>query len=679
MNALKELLENSIDAGSTVIEVLAKDGGIKMLQITDNGLGISKDDLPILCHRFTTSKLTTFEDLSKLDTYGFRGEALASISHIAHLSVVTKTKQSPCAWKASYSDGELTPFKSTDSGDKELLKPTAGKDGTTFTIEDLFYNIPSRLRALKTGSDEFSKILDVIGRYAVHCGKVGFSCKKFGDSHYFLTTRSNSRIKERIRVVFGSAVANELVPLDIPEGFKELGLMSVAGQITNQNYNNKKSIQPVFFINNRLVSNDTLKRAIYSTVAKFLPKGHKPFLYLSLHIDPSNLDVNVHPTKREVRFLNEDEIIDKLCSSISEEFLKIDGSRNFQSRVLIDNKKRHEDDDIEFKQPSQVPKKPKYEYNLVRVDSSQSKITTFISKAPSESFTSSQRQPTLNEIEDEGDSTLIHDESQPMSQCQSGTQIKRSQLQYIMASKEPTIINLKSIVDLRSNLESQHSKPLTELFANLTYIGIIDPHRRLCSVQYDVKLLIIDYGAVLNELFYQLGLINFGNFGTIELQGKEEELSIESLLFNLYQDPNFEPTKTVAEVKESLLEMAEMYQEYFQITFTETGSLTTLPMLLKNYSPPLEKLPIFLYRLATNVMYDDEKSCLDAILRQLALLHIPLVLKEDDEESVENLNSTMEDVLVPQIKRTLVAPGWLKKDIVEVADLPGLYRVFERC
>ncbi|KAH3686474.1 hypothetical protein WICPIJ_002561, partial [Wickerhamomyces pijperi] len=464
VNALKELLENSIDAGSTVIEVIAKDGGIKMLQITDNGSGITKEDLPILCHRFTTSKLKSFDDLSKLETYGFRGEALASISHIAHLSIITKTKGSPCAWKANYSDGELIPLKnSASSSDDKEPKPAAGKDGTTFTIEDFFYNVPSRLRALKTSTDEFTKILDVIGRYAVHCGRVGFSCKKFGDSHYFLSTRSNLQIKERIRVVFGSPIANELIPLDIPEGFKELGLISASGQITNQNYNNKKSIQPVFFINNRLVSNDNLKRAIYATVLKFLPKGHKPFLYLSLNIDPGNLDVNVHPTKREVRFLNEDEIIDKLCACISEEFLKIDQSRNFQSKVLVDNRKRsdiladsHAEDDIDFKQPSQVAKKPRYEYNLVRVDASQSKITTFMAKSQPETPIGSQIPRSSNANQEQEEEEDDEEEEQDTNEDENHEERhadlpnhNQTQLQYMTNTKELTTINLKSILDLR--------------------------------------------------------------------------------------------------------------------------------------------------------------------------------------------------------------------------------------
>lgn len=153
MHALKELIENAVDAGSTSIEVLIKDGGLKLLQITDNGHGIDvspqpaliemstfadrskRDDLPILCERFTTSKLKEFEDLSSIGTYGFRGEALASISHIAHLTVTTKTVGSSCAWRAHYGDGKLVPAK---PGQNAEPKATAGRGGTQITVNTTF-------------------------------------------------------------------------------------------------------------------------------------------------------------------------------------------------------------------------------------------------------------------------------------------------------------------------------------------------------------------------------------------------------------------------------------------------------------------------------------------------------------------------------------------------------------
>lgn len=152
-NALKELLENSLDAGATSISVLAGHGGLRLLQITDNGSGIRSQDLKIVCERFTTSKLREFNDLTSIQTFGFRGEALASVSHVAKLTILTKTKDSPCGYKSSYCDGKPVEAKP---------KPCAANQGTQITVEDLFYNVPTRLRVLKSPSDEFNRISDVI-------------------------------------------------------------------------------------------------------------------------------------------------------------------------------------------------------------------------------------------------------------------------------------------------------------------------------------------------------------------------------------------------------------------------------------------------------------------------------------------------------------------------------------
>lgn len=694
------MMENSIDAKATSIEILVKEGGMKLLQITDNGSGIQKEDLSILCERFTTSKLTNYEDLNSIATYGFRGEALASISHIAHLSVTTKTESDSCAWKATYSNGELVPSKPNESNDP---KPVAGRKGTQITVEDLFYNVPSRLRALKSSSDEFGKILDVIGRYAVHTEGVGFSCKKFGDAHYSLTTRSNVSIKERIRTVFGSNIANELIPIEM-DPIEEYGVMKISGQITNPNYNNKKSVQPVFFINNRLVSNDPLKRALTSTINHFLPKGHKSFIYLSLMISPQNVDVNVHPTKREVRFLYEDEIIDKICMSVQEQFSKIDSSRSFPTQSFLPTKRSRQEDenDDQFK-PSQpiIPsqKVKRLDYKLVRTDASQAKITTFMSQSQP-----SRAESQLEHHEDIDDDDTTMNQSTNITIIEDGTQpqAKSTQLQsqpnqqaFKFVPKERIEVNLQSILDLRENVEKNVNNKLTEVFANLLYIGIVDSKRRLAAIQYDVKLMLVDYASVLNELFYQIGLSDFSNFGTIYFED-DHLLPLRELLNHVFQHPNFKDSdKSIDEVLEVFINMSDMLLEYFSIEITDTDTsdpkLKSIPLLLKNYTPPLNKLPLFLYRLGTKVSWEDEKLCLDGILKQLALFYIPEsfecseILKDDDPEKPalinkhQELNDSLENVLMPIIKKKLLATKNLTKDVVEIANLPGLYRVFERC
>jgi DNA mismatch repair protein MLH1 len=143
---------------SILVSVVVSEGGLKLMQISDNGTGMRRADLPLVCQRFATSKLSKFEDLSTIGTFGFRGEALASISHVAHLTLLTKTSDSPCGFQASYRDGVLLGAPASK----------AANQGTQITAEDLFYNVATRKKVLRSGAEEFQKVADVITKYAVH-------------------------------------------------------------------------------------------------------------------------------------------------------------------------------------------------------------------------------------------------------------------------------------------------------------------------------------------------------------------------------------------------------------------------------------------------------------------------------------------------------------------------------
>ncbi|KAG7665155.1 mlh1 [[Candida] subhashii] len=660
-NALKEMLENSIDAKATMIDILVKDGGLKLLKITDNGNGIHKDDLPLLCERFATSKLRKFEDLESIATYGFRGEALASISHISRLSVITKTQDSKLAYKAFYINGKLCGSNFKPSSSNVEPKPTAGRDGTQIIVEDLFYNIPSRLRGLKSKSEEYAKVLDIVGRYSIHTGHVGFSCKKFGDPIQQLNTRPDLPLKERIRIVYGSEVANELMFIESDNTSEELGLGKVVAAITNANFNNRKKIQPIFFINHRLVSCEPLKRAINSVFQFFLPKGSHPFFYISLEIKSENLDVNVHPTKREVRFLHEDEIIELLVDKVHATLSSVDTSRKFKTQTIVSKRPQEEMEDVTS---STQIKKYRQENKLMRVDASQAKLSSFLASQPSQSYQESIkreftfREDSIIEGEDPDDSSLI----QP------------TQNTTIETNDRPRVqVNLESITSLKQELTEFIDKPLTNIFNHAVYVGIIDPIKRICCFQYDVKLFMCDYAAMLLELYYQIGLHEFCNFGEIQL---DEPIPLSTLLAPLYNEERKSDLKPMEEIIENIVRMKDMFWEYFQIGIADS-CLTTLPMILPGIEPDFNKLPYFLYRLGTRINYENEKECLKGILRQIALLYLPE--PSDDESKRCALELQLENILFPEIKKQLLAPRNLLRDVVQIADLPGLYKVFERC
>ncbi|RAL14007.1 mismatch repair ATPase MLH1 [Aspergillus homomorphus CBS 101889] len=699
MHALKELIENAVDAGTTSIEILVKDGGLKLLQITDNGHGIDRDDLSILCERFTTSKLKAFEDLSSIGTYGFRGEALASISHIAHLTVTTKTAGSSCAWKAVYSDGKLVPAK---PGQTAAPKATAGRGGTQITVEDLFYNVPTRRRAFRSASEEYAKILDVVGRYSVHCAGVAFSCRKHGDSGVSISTPANASTIDRIRQIHGSAVANELVEFEVED--EKLGFRS-SGLATNANYHVKRTTI-LLFINHRSVESTALKRAIEQTYSTFLPKGGHPFVYIDLEIEPQRVDVNVHPTKREVNFLNEDEIIESICSDIRSRLAQVDSSRTFLTQTLLPGVRTLAEpepaDEVDSegapktpKTPATTTKKP-YEHNLVRTDSKVRKITSMLPPALASETTTTTPETAID-----------------------------SGLHYETTAREPLRIALTSIKTLRAAVRNSMHTTLTETIASLTYVGQVDSRRRIAAIQSGVKLYLVDYGLFCQEFFYQIGLTDFGNFGLITLDPAPKLIDLLRIAAEAEaeaeHDATANPQRTQesqaiyetapAVIAETLLARREMLNEYFSLDISEDGHLRSIPLLLKGYLPSLGKLPRFLLRLGPYVDWTSEEACFRSFLRELAAFYTPEALpdglaegenlrdagldssngqegeeeggKEDEAAYLAQRRAQMarmlEHVVFPALRGRLVATTRLLRGVVEVADLKGLYRVFERC
>ncbi|KAL7494598.1 hypothetical protein ACHAWT_006577 [Skeletonema menzelii] len=470
VSVVKELLENSLDADALQIDISSQRGGLESITVTDDGVGIHPRDLPLACTRFATSKLVNVEDLKSIRTFGFRGEALASASMVARVAITSRVRQrsrsndnnnaknndgnattslkqdgggessnddddiphANCAFKMQYKDGSHC----STSNPNGKAKPHAGREGTVIQVQDLFYNIPSRRRALegrKNEREEYERTLGVVQRYAIHEAKrgVGFLCrdktkgkKMIGSTAADLNTQSLASIKklqqERKRSrsvttatpnnsmlskdenellatkdvigqVFGTAVSRELLPLKAGEGDVDavsalalkamlqdkngsssaataesslaksnelLAEMMMSGEgqnvqessstatsstskfafayratglITNGSYSAPKSSAAfILFINDRLVESSSLRRAVESIYSDTLPKGGKPFVYISLELPGPHIDVNVHPTKREVAFLHEDRLCDAVAAAVRECIGSATSSRTFE-------------------------------------------------------------------------------------------------------------------------------------------------------------------------------------------------------------------------------------------------------------------------------------------------------------------------------------------------------------
>lgn len=626
-NALKELLENSLDSGATSVGVVVKEGGFKLLQVVDNGSGIAKEDLSLLCERFSTSKISKFSDLATVSTLGFRGEALASVSHIAHLSVRTMPSDATVALQTSYSNGKML----------HQPKSCAGLKGTQITVEDLFYNVPQRKRALRTG-DEYQKILDVVTRYALQYTATDFTCQRDSDTTP-VVINGTSQI-DRIRRIWGSTVAKNILEVEV-KSHPAIGLESAKGLVTGLNYYSKKAFGFILFINNRLVSNEALARSIRKLYAAYLPKGERSFVFLSLQVTPQNLDVNVHPTKREVQFLYESEVVELVCEKISERLKLENSGRDFSVQSFITSTSLPSESgpastSSNIYSPSTAGTIPRQENKLVRTDPKQRKLTAY-----------SRESPQMPESPQRTDDPATS--SEDISQLPSKSTERRN-------------LTLASLDELRTEVRQDAEPRLTRLLAEHTFVGIVDASRGLAAIQHDVRLYLIDYQEVTAALVYQRCLSEFGNFGTISLG---DGLSLPSLLRLANVDVS-------AGTFDEISSMTDMLRDYFEICIRfherEEPTLVQLPYILPGVRPCFARLPAFVAELMS-CEWSSEKECLRGIMRALATLYIPF-----PKTPAEEVETTLE-----LSKHFLIAPRSLLPRVVEIASLPGLYRVFERC
>ncbi|KAH9926723.1 DNA mismatch repair protein MutL [Fomitopsis serialis] len=697
-SALKELIENSLDAGSTSIRVTIKDGGMKLLQIQDNGSGIRHDDLPILAQRFTTSKLATFSDLSRLTTYGFRGEALASVSYVAHMTVVTKTRADSCAWKACYADGALTLAKAGTSADP---KPCAGNDGTTITVENLFYNTPTRLSALRSSSEEYARILDVVTKYAIHNPHVSFTCRKAGSPTPDVSTPSSSTTTQAIRLLYGQSIAKELLHTtvssktpseeDADEEVPEESSWDAEAYFTSANYQAKKLVF-LLFINHRLVESAKIRKAVEAVYTGVLPKGASPYVYFSLNIDPRSVDVNVHPTKREVHFLNDDEIVERICDALQEKLVGQSQSRVFEYQTLLtggiaetptqDNgkgKKRARDEDEMDVDEAEPP--PTSQAARPKKMLSQHKVRTSLQDRTLDSMfpVFSPSQQRSGNGSGGGSPNTGTGTGTPPQNAPRVREIKESQCY------------LSSVKQLRAAVVKGKHNNLTEILQKHTFVCIVDVNKCLSLVQHSTKLYLINHGALAEELFYQLGLRQFGDMSRLRLDPAPPLRTLVTLAVDVEEGverSKMTRPQIVDCIVDTLISRREMLEEYFSLGISADGKVETLPMLLRDCTPNLDKLPLFLMRLGPQVDWTAEKECFECFLRELAFFYVPepviQISLEDmsEQEKAEDkaVQWQIQHVLFPAAARYLAAPkSLLDRDVVQVANLPDLYRVFERC
>ena len=319
-SAIKEMVENSIDAGATNITVEIKNGGISYIRITDNGKGIAEDDLEIAFERHATSKIRSAEDLSTVKSMGFRGEALASIAAISRVELVSKT--------ATQANGQ----KIVVEGGNIIEKSETGACvGTTITVTNLFYNTPVRYKFLRKDFTEAGYIEDAISRIALAHPEIAL--KLINTGRTVIQTNGNGDIKTVIYSLYGKTVANSIIDVDY-----ELEDIHIYGVIGKPEIARSNRANQIFFVNKRYVKDKVLSSATERAYKDYIPSGKFAFAVLNIDMNPRKVDVNVHPAKLEVRFENENTIFKAVYNSIKEKLLS-DENNNVEEKNEFQPKK----------------------------------------------------------------------------------------------------------------------------------------------------------------------------------------------------------------------------------------------------------------------------------------------------------------------------------------------------
>ncbi len=301
-SVIKELMENSIDAGSTQLDVEVEAGGVKLMRVRDNGCGIDKNDLSLALSRHATSKIIELDDLEAVATLGFRGEALASISSVSRLQLISNTAQQDCAWCVRAEGRDMN----------TELSPAAHPAGTTVEVRDLFFNTPARRKFLRTENTEYGRIEDVVKRLAMANFSVGFSLKNNNRVvHSLRPATTQAEQERRVAQICGPAFMDSSLYVD----FERSGIR-LWGWVALPTFSRSQADLQHFYVNNRAIKDKLVTHAVRQAYQDVLYHGRHPAYVLYLSLDPATVDVNVHPTKHEVRFRDSRLVHDFLFRSL---------------------------------------------------------------------------------------------------------------------------------------------------------------------------------------------------------------------------------------------------------------------------------------------------------------------------------------------------------------------------
>ncbi|KNY25760.1 DNA mismatch repair endonuclease MutL [Pseudobacteroides cellulosolvens] len=327
-SVIKELIENSIDAGADSISIEAKNGGVSLMRVTDNGSGIDDDDVEIAFERHATSKIRSANDLESINSLGFRGEALASIASVSVVELTTRTINK-----------EYGIYARVEGGTVKELKQVGCPVGTSFVVSSLFYNTPARYKFLKKDSTEFGYISEIVNRIAL--AKPGISFKLTGNSSVALHSPGNNDLLSVIFSIYGKEVSRNLLPIDYEDS-----ILKIKGYAGKPEISRSTREYQSIFINGRYIKSKLISAAIEEAYKTFVMKNKHPFTVLNIEINPLLVDVNVHPTKMEIRFSKEQEVFRSVYHAVNNALLSAPLIRDAHFQEKADNIFKIQDPEI---------------------------------------------------------------------------------------------------------------------------------------------------------------------------------------------------------------------------------------------------------------------------------------------------------------------------------------------
>ncbi|KAK1936339.1 putative DNA mismatch repair protein [Babesia divergens] len=740
---IKEVIENSIDAGARTIKIKVAANPLDFAEVADDGCGISPNDMLMVCRRFTTSK--THNDINGVRSFGFRGEALAALSHSANVTISSRTVRQMKRTVMRYSNGE--PITDTAA-------EVDGTVGFTITYENLFFNMSTRGKALSTSpSVEFNMCLDLVQKYAIQFPHIDFTFQKLGSSTHELTTCNDdkpeqkpmedfdqkhfrrvsqfppeavdtaeliyyshnveqrskehlNRVRNAIKNIYGTAVANTLY--DFQTHSTGNVYYSCKGFFTHPNQPNRHHCF-VLFINNRLIDHPTLRRNIDNVYKEYLHKTHRRFVYLSIFMPYERIDANVHPSKERIIFDHQSEIIEEISTRLKEIIrammaLNTEDSEKvsaYNKSELTTRVKEIEEPIVpHLKRTYDEKTKPSQKFR-VRNDYRQMDIPSYVipsymmeSNSALESFAHEHAIDNSIHIVEPSAETLATQEKHDSARQTNKGRMGNLDINLMdITGQEAMLSNMWSIQCIKGfiqEFQAFNDINLTQIVLNSVLVGVAD--RRYVLIQHETDLYMVDIIHIARECTFQSIIWRIGQLPRLKLK---PPLCLVDLIAYAQARDDAQKNLSMGEIdKERFIPSAKEIIAKFDVGFLtkyfgfsiEGDTLYAIPMVISNYFPGPEYLPGLMKTLYSLEILDDTKAIADVAHIMSEFYTFPpinSITTMDPVVNEKNYEHYLSKVLLKAVQRfpdlSLSKRNLNRGTIIKLAGLDQLYRIFERC